>query len=147
MSRRRMMMLQQTTKTRPELEVIEGNITLCTIGTRNFIKVNEDLTICAIIYSNKYQLPLLVSEIKEAVTYRTTPIEGIFHSLTSIDYEGKKYYISNNQYAMNQSNIITYNPYHLPILNEVLNKSAYENTALGQQQAARDLLDYYFGKI
>lgn len=143
MSRRRMMMLQQTTKTRPELEISDGGVSLVTVGSRSFVKVNEGLAICAIINSNAYILPLLVSTIKSAVSYDGA---GVHDSVTSIEYDGIIYYVSHYHNAMHKNYGLKANPYNLPILNEVLYKDSYPNTVAGQEQAAKDLLDYYFYK-
>lgn len=146
MNRRRMMMQPKANTKHIELEITEGNTLLCNMEGRDFIKVNNGLAICAIIKSNIYWLPILVSETEAVVTYRTTPDVGIFPSIASVEYEGRTYYVSHYHNAMRQDEKLIENPYNLPILNDVIDKSSYPNTRAGQQQAAKDLLDYYFYK-
>lgn len=146
MNRRRIMMAQHKKK-HTELEINEKNALLCTIGPRSFYKVNEGLAFCAIIRSHIFWLPLLVSEQKSAVAYTTKPWIGDGSPYTSIEYDGKIYHVSNYGCAMLQTVAIVENPYNLPVLNDVLKKGAYPNNEQGQQQAAKDLLDYYFGKV
>lgn len=146
MNRRRMMMLQQSKRIRTELEVTEMNVVLCIIGGRTFSKVNSGLAICAIFdFGRNWRMPILVSEYIDAVKY-TTSLGGIHNYLTTFQYDSKTYYVSNYNYAMG-ANLELVNPLNLPVLNEITNVSLYTQSIAGQQQAAKDLLDYYFGKI
>lgn len=145
MNRRRMMMLQQVKRIRTELEINGKNVLLCKIGSRSFYKVNDGLAICAIIRSSEFWLPFLVSEQQSAVTY--TANMGNANAIATIDYDGTTYHVSNYGFAVRQTNPINENPFNLPVLNDVLNKETYPNTVEGQQQATKDLLDYYFGKV
>lgn len=138
-------MLQQSKRIRTELEVTEGNVVLCTIGARPFIKTNSGLAICAIFdFGGNWRMPILVSEYRDAVRYNTNI--GGFDYLTTFQYDSKTYYVSNYNYAMS-ANLELVNPLNLPVLNEITNVSLYTQSIAGQQQAAKDLLDYYFGKI
>jgi hypothetical protein len=91
-------------------------------------------------------MPILVSEIRESVIYKTAPPYSTFESLTSVEYKGKTYYVSDYNYAMGAKESLV-NPLNLPILNKITNVSLYTQSIEGQQQVAKDLLDYYFGKI
>lgn len=145
--RRWLMMAQQkANRIRTELEITEANVLLCKIGGRSFSKVNKDLAICALFdFGNNWRMPILVSEYRDAVRYNTS-LGGIFNYLTTFQYEGKTYYVSNYNYAMG-ANLALENPLNLPILNKITNVSLYTQSIAGQQQAAKDLLDYYFCKI
>jgi hypothetical protein len=141
------MMMLQSKRIRRELEISEGGVLLGTLIGRNYYKTNSGLAICAFMdFGTSYRLPILVSESWASVTYNTNPPAATFSSLTSINYEGKVYFVSNNQYAMGQD-APTNNNYNLPILNEITGVNSYPHSAAGQQQAAKDLLDYYFGKV
>lgn len=143
MNRRRMMM--QLKRVRNEIEISEANTLILDISYRRYKKVNEGSAVCAINKVGKYWVPILVSEDPDAVVYLVN--DFTYSAVTTVEYGGKLYYVSNYGHAQEQSAPIRSNPYNLPVLNDVVGTEPYPVSAAGQQQAAKDLLDYYFGKV
>lgn len=83
--------------------VMEDAGDVCTIAGRTFTKVNAGKALVAVFYNTAgYTGPLLVSTDPNAVTYYA--YGSTFGYLTTIEYLGLTWYVSNNEYAMGGNN-------------------------------------------
>ena len=125
------------------LEVINANTLIATVSGRSFYKLAEGLAIaCSVTFGSLTGI-LLVSETKDAVIYSVDDYYGSYGSLGSFTYNDKTYYYSAKNY-FKSSGTVTTNYY--PYLNGI-NGKTYEDSNAGSEEAAKDLLDYYFNKI
>lgn len=122
-----------------ELEVTDANTLIATIDGRQFTKTNDGLAIaCTVTFGSPTGI-LLVSEVKEAVTY--SALGSNFTSAGSFTYDDKNYYYSSREYFMGGHTIIS----DYPKLNDISGKT-YTNDNNGSEEASTDLLNYYFNK-
>lgn len=124
-----------------ELEVTDANTLIATIGVRQYTKTNDGLAIACTVTFGRYTGILLVSEVAEAVTF--SAYYSTLTSAGSFTYDDKNYYYSSRDYFMD-SGAVTSN---YPNLNKIMNEKTYTNDNPGSEEAAKDLLDYYFKKI
>lgn len=122
-----------------ELEVTDANTLIATIDGRQFTKINDGLAIACIITFGSPTGILLVSEVKEAVTY--SALGSNFTSAGSFTYDDKNYYYSSREYFVGGHTIIS----DYPKLNDISGKT-YTNDNNGSEEASTDLLNYYFNK-
>lgn len=122
-----------------ELEVTDANTLIATIDGRQFTKTNDGLAIACTVTFDSYTGILLVSEVKEAVTY--SALGRNFTSAGSFTYDDKNYYYSSREYFMGGHTIIS----DYPKLNDISGKT-YTNDNNGSEEASTDLLNYYFNK-
>lgn len=122
-----------------ELEVTDANTLIATIDGRQFKKTNDGLAIACTVTFDSYTGILLVSEVKEAVTY--SALGRNFTSAGSFTYDDKNYYYSSREYFMGGHTIIS----DYPKLNDISGKT-YTNDNNGSEEASTDLLNYYFNK-
>lgn len=126
---------------KPELEVTNANTLIATIGSRQFTKTNDGLAIACTVTFGRYTGILLVSEVAEAVTF--SAYYSTLTSAGSFTYDDKNYYYSSRDYFMDYGTVTS----NYPNLNKIMNDKTYTNDNPGSEEAAKDLLDYYFKKI
>lgn len=135
--------IPQGGEVKTELEVTDANTLIATIDGRQFTKTNDGLAIaCTVTFGSSIGSPtgiLLVSEVKEAVTY--SALGSNFTSAGSFTYDDKNYYYSSREYFVGGHTIIS----DYPKLNDISGKT-YTNDNNGSEEASTDLLNYYFNK-
>lgn len=131
--------IPQGGEVKTELEVTDANTLIATIYGRQFTKTNDGLAIACTVTFDSYTGILLVSEVKEAVTY--SALGRNFTSAGSFTYDDKNYYYSSREYFMGGHTIIS----DYPKLNDISGKT-YTNDNNGSEEASTDLLNYYFNK-
>lgn len=91
-----------------------------------------------------YLGPLLVGTAKENVYFRTTYDNlECTGNVNSFVYKGVTYYYSSNYNYMEDRGGLTWNSDYL-VINDIMNGGESYPWIGGQEQAARDLLDYYY---
>ncbi len=147
MSRRRLMMLQQTRRVRKELEVYEAGTLVFNIAGRIFKKANSGMAIIGYCHrvndaGTKYTSPIIVSTDFDSATLITNG-GVICETYRSFEYEGQLYHCGQLDYAVggHQLDVSGLNPWL--INNGEVFTNQPENAAI---QAGRALLDYYFYK-
>lgn len=123
-----------------ELEVTNANTLIAIIDDRQFTKIKDGLAIACTVTFGGYTGILLVSKIKEAVTYF-----AYFDTCTSagsFTYNNEEYFYSSRRNFMSRHTIASV----YPNLNKIMNGKTYTNDNPGSEEASTDLLNYYFNK-
>ncbi len=151
MNRRRMMMQQATKRIRNEIEVAKANTFIgrakIDVGSREYFTVNDDwcivswISFVSYISGKTFYTPFIISCTENGAIYRITG-GGKTSKTYTINYNGEIYYYSDVPFASPIFDIVSDFVY----LNDITGIESYTDVRQSTQ-AAKDLLDYYYGKI
>ena len=119
---------------------------------RSYYKTNADWAIASWICfksdisGNLFYTPFLISRSVDGIVYSADAGGSVVKTAYTVEYNGELFYYSDVPYSANYQSAYNTLETDYIFLNEVMGVDSYEDTR-NSTQAAKDLLDYYFGKI